>query len=144
MVLEHVSDSSLPLFALPPDIDVEALAAAYAAGRRIRIEAFLADDGAGRLRDHLSDRPDWRLALKGESNKVFEFDQAARAAMSPEQSRALEKLAAPDRPGFRYLYERLWGVEPEGAREGETSLAGFADFPRSEPVLDLLRRVTGA
>src|SRR3954467_2260231 len=144
MVLEAVSDASLPLFALHPDIDVEALAAAYAAGRRIRIEPFLAADGAARLRDHLRDRPDWHLTLKGESDKVFDFEQTARATMSAEQSRALEKLAAPDRPGFRYLYERIWAVDASTVRERGTLLADFAEFLRSEPVLDFFRRLTGA
>jgi Rps23 Pro-64 3,4-dihydroxylase Tpa1-like proline 4-hydroxylase len=143
MVLEGVSDPSSPTFALHPEIDVEALAVAYAAGRRIRIEPFLAADGAARLRDHLRDRSDWLLTMKGESEKVFELDQAARAAMSGEQSRALEKLAAPDRPGFRYLYERIWAVDASTVRERGTLLADFAEFLRSEPVLDFFRRLTG-
>jgi SM-20-related protein len=144
MVLGCVSGPPSSPFALHPEIDVEALAAAYAAGRRILIEPFLAVEGAVRLRDHLQNRPDWHLTLKGESEKVFDFEQAARAAMSAEQSRALEKLAAPDRPGFRYLYERIWAVDASTIRERGTLLADFAEFLRSEPVLDFLRRLTGA
>jgi Rps23 Pro-64 3,4-dihydroxylase Tpa1-like proline 4-hydroxylase len=139
-----VADYSAPRFALDPGIDPESLAAAHAAKGRIRIEPFLSADSAARLRDHLHERADWRLALKGESNKIFEFDEAGRAAMSAEQSRALEKLAAPDRPGFRYLYDRIWAVDAKRVREAGTMLAAFADFLGSEPVLDLLRRITGA
>ncbi|MEA3063571.1 MAG: SM-20-related protein [Sphingomonadales bacterium] len=131
-------------FALDSGIDPEKLAVDYAARGRIRIEPFLSADSAAALADHLQERIDWRLALKGEAHQVFEFDQAARAAMSSGQARALEKLAAPDRPGFRYLYDRIWAVHAEKAREEGTLLAAFADFLRSEPVLDLLGRVAGA
>jgi hypothetical protein len=131
-------------FALDSAIDPETLAADYAAKGRIRIEPFLSAESAAALADHLQQRTDWRLALKGENDQVFEFDTAARAAMSAEQGRALEKLAAPDRPGFRYLYDRIWAVGEKQPRDEGTLLAAFADFLRSEPVLDLLRRITGA
>jgi Rps23 Pro-64 3,4-dihydroxylase Tpa1-like proline 4-hydroxylase len=131
-------------FALDSGIDPEKLAADYAAKGRIRIEPFLSAESAALLRDHLQARADWRLALKGENHQVFEFDEAARAAMSAEQGRALEKLAAPDRPGFRYLYDRIWALHAEKVREEGTMLAAFAEFLRSETVLDLLRRVTAA
>jgi len=139
-----MADASAPRFALDPGIDPERLAADYAASGRIRIEPFLSAGSAAALADHLRQRTDWSLALKGEASRVFDFDEAARAGMSAEQSRALEKLAAPDRPGFRYLYERIWAVDAKRVRETGTLLAAFAEFLRSEPVLDLLRRVTGA
>jgi SM-20-related protein len=131
-------------FALDPGIDPKKLAADYAPSGRIRIEPFLSAESAAMLAEHLQARADWRLALKGEKPQVFEFDETSRAAMSAEQGRALEKLAAPDRPGFRYLYDRIWAVDSKQVRETGTVLAAFADFLRGEPVLDLLRRITGA
>jgi Rps23 Pro-64 3,4-dihydroxylase Tpa1-like proline 4-hydroxylase len=139
-----MADGVSPRFALDPGIDRDKLAADYAARGRIRIAPFLSAESAAALADHLQARTDWRLALKGESHQIFEFDEAARAAMSAEQGRALEKLAAPDRPGFRYLYDRIWAVHAEKAREEGTMLAAFAEFLRGEAVLELLRRVTGA
>jgi hypothetical protein len=139
-----MADCPVSRFALDPGIDPEKLAADYAAKGRIRIEPFLSAESAAALADHLRQRTDWSLALKGEASRVFDFDEAARAGMSAEQSRALEKLAAPDRPGFRYLYERIWAVDAKQVRETGTVLAAFADFLRGEPVLELLRRVTGA
>lgn len=131
-------------FALDSGIDPEKLAVDYAANGRIRIEPFLSAESAAWLRDHLRERTDWRLSLKGPSEKVVEFDEAARREMSPEHARGLEKLAAPDRPGFRFLYERVWASSLEADGQDKSALAAFADFLRSEPVLDRLRRITGA
>src|SRR3954470_4474404 len=139
-----MADGSAPLFSLDPGIDTDGLAADYAAKGRIRIEPFLSAGSAEWLRDHLRERTDWRLSLKGEGERVFEFDEAARAEMSAEHARGLEKLAAPDRPGFRFLYERVWASSLEAGRRDKSALAAFAEFLRSEPVLDLLRRITGA
>src|SRR4051794_32680751 len=86
---EGMADGFAPRFELDPGIDPEKLAAAYAAKGRIRIEPFLSADSSALLRDHLQERTGWRLALKGETHQVFEFDEAARAAMSAEQGRAL-------------------------------------------------------
>ena len=143
-MVQRMADGSIPRFALDSSIDPENLAADYSARGRIRIEPFLSADSAAALADHLRVRTDWRLALKGESDRVFEFDEPARAGMSGEQLRALEKLAAPDRPGFRYLYERIWAVDAKNGREADTLLADFADFLGGETVLGLLRRITGA
>ncbi|MEA3038826.1 MAG: SM-20-related protein [Sphingomonadales bacterium] len=131
-------------FALDSGIDPEKLAAEYTARGRIRIEPFLSAESAARLRDHLRGRADWRLSLKGPGEKVVEFDEAARTEMSPEHARGLEKLAAPDRPGFRFLYERVWASSAEASGQETSPLAAFAEFLRGEPVLDLLGRITGA
>lgn len=139
--------SSVPTtsFALDPSIDVAALREAYACTGRVKIAPFLFGDGARRLRDHLLQRDDWRLALKTEPRE-FELDKAAREALGTEKLAGLKSLAAPKgRTGFTYVYDRIIAQVNEGRlEEAETLLAEFASFLSDEPVLTLLRSITGS
>ncbi len=131
--------------ALHPAIDPAALREAYARDRRVQIAPFLAGDGAAKLRDHLSDREDWTLALRAGSRE-FAFDPAQQAELGPDKLAALRSLAAPgEEAGFAYAYERIVArLRQSGEQESGTPLADFAAFLSSDPVLALLRNVTGA
>ena len=85
-------------FGLNPDLDVEGLAAAYAATGRIRIHRFLAEQGLPEFYDNLCERDDWWHLMNGPDG-IVEIDRATRAGMSEADRRRLDDMA-----------QRVWRV----------------------------------
>lgn len=138
--------AALISFDLDPGIDREALRRAYAERRRVTIDPFLAGEAAEALRAHLLERSGWRLAVQAGGSRFVEIEAKALEAMSPAQREALERAAAPSEPsGFRYLFDQIVAVgnRPE-IREPDSPLGRFAAFLSSDPVLDLVREISGA
>lgn len=132
-------------FALNPQLDPDALHAAYRRDGRVRIAGLLAGDGAGRLRAALEARDDWRQLLNS-GERLYELDRATRAAMPEPHRRALDTAVAEGaRHGFQFRYESIRVPDEQAARRASVDLlARFAQW-LSEPVaLDFLRRVVGA
>ena len=132
-------------FRMNPNLDLEALARAYAADGRVRIYSPVANDDAAALLADLVAREDWWQLINAEDG-VIELDRAARARMSAKRRAALDsEMHARARTGFQYRYEALRVPEDEdekGARRGD-ALADFATLMSSEPMLAPLRAITG-
>ncbi len=131
-------------FHLNPNLDVPALAKEYAAAGRLRIEGLLAEDGLAELYHHLNDREDW-WHLMNSPDGVIELDRATRAKMSAKQKAALDaQVHERAQTGFQYRYEGLRVPdEAERLSAADDLLAEFSRLMSSEPMLDMLRAVTG-
>lgn len=129
--------------ALHPRIEVSAHAARFAAHGHTRIEPFLAEPVAAALHAELRTRQDW-LQLVNSGNKVFELDRAARAAMTPEQSAALDRaVQAGAREGFQFRYEALRLPDGDAPAPGGDLHAGLPHWFSSGAARELLVAVTG-
>lgn len=131
-------------FALTDDLDVAALAADFARRGRVRIAPLLRPAHADALRAGLKDLSDWTQVVSGPQGAV-ELPRLTRARLPAERLAALdEAVRAEARYGFQYRYETIRA--PDGAAERAARndpVTAFARFLSSDPVLDLLRRVTG-
>lgn len=127
-----------------PRQDVEELASRFAREGHVRIPGILADDVALELHRHLRARQDWKQVLTTGSG-FAELDRTTRAALSPEQARALdEAVYAQARTGFQYRYESI--RVPDSAAERDRSddpLSALATALSTGRFRDLLRKVTG-
>lgn len=133
------------MFALNPDLDVEALARRFAIGRRLSIPDFLAGDAAMTLHRHLRAREDWRQVLNS-GEKLFELDRATRAAMSPEQGQQLDAAVFKGaREGFQYRYETIRVPDDGAARRAiDDPINAFAAWLSEGETRYILRHITGA
>lgn len=125
--------------------DATALARAFAADGFVHISNFLAGDAAERLHAMLRARQDWRQVVTTESGAV-ELDRATRAALAPEQARALDDAVyARARTGFQYRFETIRVPDGADARaKSDDPLAALAEWLSQGEARDFLRRVTGA
>lgn len=132
-------------FAINPLLNSDSLRSAFERSGRVEIRDFLAPGQAESLRRHLIDREDWRLVLNAGSG-VYEIPRDAFASLSSEQKRELDKrVIKAARDGFHYRYESIRVPDAESKRESNgTLLDSFVSFLSSEPVLRLVRAVTGA
>lgn len=132
-------------FRLHPALDVDALRARYARGGRVRIERFLVDEDAVRLREHLVQRQDW-LQVINAGDKLFELDRPTRAGMTNRQRSALDDAVADGaRNGFQYRYESIRVPDGRAARAAlDSPLADFVRWLSGEEVMAVLRTITGA
>ncbi len=131
-------------FQLNPSLDMSALAARFAADGRLRIDNFLAPDGADRLHALLRASEEWRLIFN-QSDKVFELDRDAQAQLSPEKRSALEQAIQDNaRYDFQYAYEVIRIADGKRARrERGDLLSNFASFLNSPKAIDAFRTITG-
>ncbi len=133
-------------YSLNPELDLPKLAEEYRANGRVRIHRVLEYDGVAELYHHLNEREDW-WHLINMPDGIIELDRATRAAMTDEEKAELEaKVQEGARTGFQYRYEglRVPEDEVELAAAGPDPLSAFAELMSSEPMLALLRTVTGA
>jgi Rps23 Pro-64 3,4-dihydroxylase Tpa1-like proline 4-hydroxylase len=130
-------------FRLNPDLDRDALAREYSANRRVRIRDLLEREGVIDLWEHLENRADW-WHLINTPDGILEYDRATRAGMDAEQRTALdERVYEGARLGFQYRYEGLRVPDDEQQGGPDDLLTAFADLMSSEPMLDMLRAITG-
>ncbi|MDP1027510.1 2OG-Fe(II) oxygenase family protein [Sphingomonas sp. KR1UV-12] len=132
-------------FRLNPQLDADALHAAYARDGRVRIADFLNVSDAEALRRHLTGRTDWRQVMNS-GDKVFELDRPTLAAMDAAKRDALDDaVMAGARAGFQYRYEtvRVADGVAERAAAGDP-LNAFAEWMSGAEALAFLRAVTGA
>lgn len=132
------------VFRLNPALDADALAAEFAARRRVRIDDLLDGDAAAALHANLRARGDWRQVVNS-GDKVFDLDRATRAAMTPEQAAALDaSVHAGARDGFQYRFESIRVPDEAVARaRSDDMLAKLASWLSAEEARDFLRAVTG-
>jgi Rps23 Pro-64 3,4-dihydroxylase Tpa1-like proline 4-hydroxylase len=134
-----------PVLRLNPELDIAGLAEEYATKGRVRVHRLLEYDGAAAFYHHLNEREDW-WHLIHTPNGVIEMDRETRAAMSAERAAEIDALVqAGARTGFQYCYEglRVPNDDAELAAAAEDPLGEFARLMSSEPMLEMLRAVTG-
>lgn len=131
-------------FRLNSDLDRARLAKEYAASGRVRIHGLLDQEAVCDLYEYLDAHDGWWHLINTPSG-IIELDRAARAKMSARRRAALEQqVQANARLGFQYRYEglRVPDEEEDIARQDDP-LTAFARLMSSEPMLDMLRDVTG-
>jgi Rps23 Pro-64 3,4-dihydroxylase Tpa1-like proline 4-hydroxylase len=131
-------------FAVNPALDPERLAQVYRRNGRIHIPSFLAEDGARLLYEHLRGREDWQL-VSNRGEALYELDRAQQAALGQAKRLELERgLAEAASNSFQYLFENVRVPDDEPSRKARGELLDeFASFLSSEPVLGLIRAVSG-
>jgi SM-20-related protein len=136
--------TGLPVLSLNPAIDATALAAQYAADGRVQIRELLAPAGAQALYELLRSRDDW-VQVVNSGEKLFELTRTARAAMTADQRAQLDTAVhAGARSGFQFRYETIRVPDDAAARLASPDpLASLATWLSSDPVIALLRTVTG-
>jgi Rps23 Pro-64 3,4-dihydroxylase Tpa1-like proline 4-hydroxylase len=145
MAHAYSETAEAPVLRLNPDLDVEGLAEIYASKGRVRIQRLLEYDGVAAFYHHLNSRDDW-WHLINTPDGVIELDRDTRAALSPERAAEIEALVREGaRSGFQYRYEglRVPNDAAELAAAAEDPLGEFARLMSSEPMLEMLRGVTG-
>lgn len=76
---------------------------------------------------------------------ILEYDARGWRRLGVRRRRALEeRIFAQARDGFQYRYEGLRVPEADDLDDDADPLACFARLMDSEPMLDMLRRITGA
>ncbi len=117
----------------------------YCRHGRVTIRPFIADAEAEQLGQDLLRRKDWRVRMKGEGPRTYEFAREDLEQWEPAKLEALRRLVAPSgEETFSYVYERIVIRDEENRPcEKGTPLAEFAAFMSSQPVLDLIARITG-
>ena len=131
-------------FRLNPELDAGRIGRQYRERRRLHIADFLHPDDAERLYRSLRKSDAWKLVIN-QGEKLFELDRTAQAALSPEQSKALdEAVYKAARYDFQYRYETIRVPDGKLQREEDPSaLNRFAQFLSSQQVISFLTAVTG-
>lgn len=133
------------MFTLPPRSDLAALQDGFARNGFVQIPDLLSPGDAAALHAELRGRKDWVQVLTTDRG-FAELDRATRASMSAAQREALDTAVyARARTGFQYRYETIRVPDDRAARlASDDLLCALAIFLSSNPVLDLLRQVTGS
>lgn len=133
----------MPRFRINSNLDLESLARTYAAEGRVRIYRLLEAQGVAELHGHLNRRTDWWHLINGPDG-ILELSRRARSRMSGKRRAALDaQVHERARTEFQYRYEALRVPDDEDALERDDPLSDFARLMSSEPMLDMLRAVTG-
>ena len=131
-------------YRLNPALDEDAASQAFRRKGRLHLPAFLVEEDAARLHRFLKESEAWKLVVN-QKEKLFELDRSAQAALSPDQKRAFDTAVhAEARRSFQFLFESIRVPDEETERRSaDSELTRFASFLSSEPVIALLRRITG-
>jgi Rps23 Pro-64 3,4-dihydroxylase Tpa1-like proline 4-hydroxylase len=133
----------MPRFRINPNLDLDALAHAYAAEKRVRIFRLLEAAGVHTLYEHLNGRADWWHLINSPAG-ILELSQRDRSRMSGKRRAALDKeVHERARTDFQYRYEALRVPDNDDELERDDPLSDFARLMSSEPMLAMLRAITG-
>lgn len=134
------------LFELNPTIDCQALAARFAADRRVQIREVLTSDAADALHDVLARHTPWGLGWRAGDDGPHAIDARQLAALTPTQRAAASEKVFHAMQGqdYAFSYARYPILD---AYMGKWDPDGPHDIVfehlNSEPFLDLVRTVTG-
>ena len=133
------------MFTLPLRPDLAVLQDRFTRDGFVQIPDLLSREDAATLHAELRGRGDWVQVLTTDRG-FAELDRATRAGMSAAQREALDTAVyARARTGFQYRYETIRVPDAHAARaKSDDLLCALATFLSSDPVLDLLRQVTGS
>jgi Rps23 Pro-64 3,4-dihydroxylase Tpa1-like proline 4-hydroxylase len=130
-------------FKINPDLDVPALAEAYARDGRVRVWSLLSE-GAEYLHDHLDSSPHWIKLIKQDEG-VLGLNAETRAQLSADEWAEIEAdVHRRARFDFQYRYDGIRVPEREQLQDREASpITEFAQLMQSTEMLDLLEAITG-
>lgn len=142
MPAQAAASAAVGPFRINPELDLDALARAYRSEGRVRVEGLLAE-GARELLEYFQGSDDW-IHVINTAGGVIELDREDKAELGEERWAAIEAEAHERaRHGFQYRYEALRVPEEDEIDGSEDPLTAFARLMGSEPMLDLLRAITG-
>ena len=130
-------------YRINPKLDLEALARAYAADRRVRIYRLLEPGGVASLHAHLNARSDWWQLINGPDG-ILELSGRDRSRMGSRRRAVLDmQVHERARTGFQYRYEALRVPDDDVEPDRDDPLSDFARLMSSESMLATLRTITG-
>ena len=136
----------IPLFELNPALDREAAARAFARDGRVQIRDFLQPAAAATIRNILARETPWGLAWRAGEDGPHGLRQREVAAKPAAERQALwgriSSAAGAGEYAFLYGQYAMLNAYLEGWREHQ-GLDLLVEHINSEPLLDLVRSVTG-
>jgi urease beta subunit len=126
---------------LNPDLDPDALAAAFAGRRRLHIPGVLRHEDADAVASVLEAETRWKTTVAA-GGDFFELPLDGRKAADPSKQSWLDAAAVDgEKPTTQYIFDnRRLGVEHEGPRDAADAVL---DFLNSDAFLAFARTVTG-
>jgi len=129
-------------FVINPDLDLAPIRETYDREGRVRIYNFLSE-GAPELYDHLNERADWIHLITTDEDRL-ELGPEEKAEIGKRRWARIEAATHERvRRDFQYRYYGLRVPTPKEEKRRTDLVTEFARLMRSEPMLDLLRAVTG-
>ncbi len=134
-------------FALDPTLDSQSLHHVFKNFGRIHIPGILTAASAEKLYRHLAEKADWHLLFNvGELTYDLTHTQISELSVD-KQAALMLAVEARATDHFQYMFESVKVPDTpspfaEEART-QTALTDFHTFMNSQPVLDILRTVTG-
>lgn len=130
---------------LAPDLDVEALARAFAAGgKRLHVPGVLANDSAGAVADALEAETRWKTTVAA-GGTFLELPLDGRVAEDPAKQAWLDEAAVDgSSPLTQYIFDtrRLTAEREPGTAKGDAADA-VLDFLNGEAFVAFARTLTG-
>jgi len=132
---------------LSPDLDVAALARAFAVRQRLHLPGVLATDSAEAVARVLEAETRWKTTVAA-GGAFFELPLNGRVAEDPAKQAWLDEAGVDGtNPGAQYIFDtRRLGLDRVGlddGREIRDAADTVVDWLNSPPCLDFLRKVTG-
>jgi SM-20-related protein len=129
--------------ALNPNLDAPALTAAYRQRNRIQIRDFLEQPSARAVREELEKLP-WGLAYRDGFRVVELYADAVAKLDNREAARIMAAIWEQARTDYQFLYAYYPILTAYFSPEvPDQPIFDLYEFINSEPVLDLVRNVTG-
>lgn len=125
-------------------LDRAALAREFSIGKRIQVHNYLTPQSAERLFTCLSSETQWRLVYY-DGEKPVQLTQAQLKAMTPARQAGLEReILERARNDYQYVYYTYPILETyKAGQDSGHFLHRYLEFVNSEPVLELIRAITG-
>ena len=132
---------------LNPDLDVAALAEAFALKRRLHLPCVLTPDSANAVAEVLEAETRWKTTVAA-GGAFFELPLNGRVAEDPAKQSWLDEAAVDGtNPLPQYIFDnRRLGLDRVGlddGREGSDAADAVVDWLNSEEALGFLRAITG-
>lgn len=132
---------------LSPDLDIPALAAAFAVNRRLHLPGVLATSSADAVASALEAETRWKTTVAA-GGEFFELPLNGRVPEDPSKQAWLDQAAVNgDSPRIQYIFDtRRLGLDRVGLDDGRTdqdAADAVVDWLNSTESLDFLRAVTG-
>ena len=136
---------AIPLFRINPALDRAALAARFAADRRVQIRNLLTPDTAATVHDVLARQTPWGLAV-ADGGTPTDIGNAELARLTPERRAAMARNVGEQmrqrRYGFAYhRYPMVRAYLENWNPQGPLHL--LLEHVNDEPLMELVRAVTG-
>lgn len=134
------------LFEINPSLDLDALAAEFAAEKRVQVRDVLTDEAARTIRDILTTATPWGLAWRGGASGPHGLNAQEVASMPPaDRARISDAIRTAMHGGdYAFLFGRYPLLDAYLQRWAPGSPHDLLiEHINSEPFLNIARRITG-